>query len=105
MADSTLSLSVPTDQLLVGLVAFALVLVAWFLALRDLLRRDDLGTGAKVAWAVGIVVTGFVGAVLYFLLRPRGATESERAKLQQMSDDFVAEHSRSSPPAEPDETS
>ncbi len=90
MADPTSA--VPTDQLLVGLAALVLVLVCWYVALRDLVRRDDLGSAAKAAWAVGIVVTGFVGSVLYFLLRPRGATESEREKLTQMSDDFVSAH-------------
>jgi hypothetical protein len=91
------ALSVPTDELLVGLLAFALLAAAWFLALRDLVRRDDIGTGPKVVWAIVIVALMFVGVVLYFLFRPRGATGSERAAEQQRSDEFVAKYSQPQP--------
>ena len=77
---------------LLAIGALALTLVAWFLAFRDLVRRDDIGNGRKTVWAVLIVLLGLVGAVLYFLFRPRGATESERSAEQQRSDAFVAEH-------------
>ncbi len=89
----------PSRLLAAGLLT--LTLVAWFFALRDLVRRDDIGTGPKAAWTALVLVLGLVGAVLYFLFRPRGATESERAAEQQRSDAFVAEHvARPLPPDE-----
>ena len=100
MASTTLTLQ--SDELLVGLAAIALAtvgtLVGWFFAFRDLARRDDASTGTKVLWGVVVVVLGIVGVVIYFLFRPRGATASERAAEQQRSDEFVAKHSQ--PPAD-----
>lgn len=95
MDSSTAGLS--SDGLLVGL-GVVLTLVGWFFAFRDLLRRDDAGTGTKVVWGVVVVVLGIVGVVLYFLFRPRGATQAERDARQQASDDFVRRHT--APPAQ-----
>jgi hypothetical protein len=91
--DST-ALDLPTDELLVGGLAVVLTLVGWFLALRDLLRRDDASTSTKVIWAVVVIALGIVGVVLYFLFRPRGATATERAAEQQRSDEFVARYTQ-----------
>lgn len=43
----------------------------WFAVLIDILRRHDL-TGVKIAlWLVAIIVFPFVGAIAYFIARPR----------------------------------
>ena len=95
----------PADETAVGLIAIGLLvvtLVGWFLALRDLVRRDDAGTGTKVVWAIAVVAFGLVGVVLYFLFRPRGATATERAAEQQRSDEFVAKYSQVQEPGPAD---
>jgi Phospholipase_D-nuclease N-terminal len=99
------NLGLQGDEAAVGLVAVGLLvatLVGWFLAFRDLARRDDAGTGTKVVWAIVVVALGLVGVVLYFLFRPRGATETERAAEQQRSDEFVAKYSQPAEPSPPD---
>jgi hypothetical protein len=58
-------------HVLLGLYATVLpfaVVAAWVaLALWDLARRDDLGRGATVGWALGVLVVPVVGAVAYLL--------------------------------------
>jgi hypothetical protein len=96
---------VPADRGGVGLLAIALLaatLVGWFLALRDLLRRDDASTGTKAVWVVVVIALGLVGVVLYFLFRPRGATPTERAAEQRRSDEFVATYSQVQDPGPAD---
>jgi cytoskeletal protein RodZ len=91
-------LAASTDQTVVWALALA-TLVGWFLAVRDLLRRDDATTTTKVVWGAVVIVLGLVGVVLYFLFRPRGATQAERDARQQASDEFVRKHT--APPATP----
>ena len=100
MGSSTLAVS--TDQLVAGALALA-TLVGWFLAIRDLLRRDDASTTTKVVWGAVVVLLGLVGVVVYFLFRPRGATQAERDARQQASDEFVRRHTVTppQPPADP----
>jgi hypothetical protein len=51
------------------LIAIPFLLI-WALALVDILRRHDLGTSAKVLWAVGVLVIPVIGAIVYFVARP-----------------------------------
>ena len=58
-----------------------LFLIMWVRALRDLFgSRPDLGGGAKVAWAVAMLVFPFIGLLVYMLLRPSEATISQNAR-------------------------
>jgi hypothetical protein len=90
--------SFTSGEVVVGTLVLALLLVGWFLALRDLARRDDLGVAARVVWVVVVLVLGLLGVVVYFLLRPRDATQAERDARAQMSDEFVERYS--APPAD-----
>jgi hypothetical protein len=47
-----------------------LFLVLWVRAVLDLLRRPDLSAGAKVVWALGMLVVPFIGLLVYTMLRP-----------------------------------
>jgi hypothetical protein len=58
--------------LLVGLVAFAL----WLWALVDAIRNPALDSTMRIVWVVVIVVTQFLGALLYLIMRPRSASAS-----------------------------
>ena len=63
------------------LAAVVLFLILWVRALLDLFsRRPDLGGGAKVAWAVGMLVFPFIGLLVYTMLRPSDATVSQNAR-------------------------
>jgi Phospholipase_D-nuclease N-terminal len=65
------------------LIVFAvlLFLIMWVRALMDLFgRRPDLSGGAKVAWAVGMLVFPFLGLLVYTMLRPAEATIAQNAR-------------------------
>jgi hypothetical protein len=86
------TLELPWDEAGIGLLALLALTVAWGFVLWDLVRRDDIGVWSKVGWACVAVLLVWVGIVLYLLLRPRDATPAARARRQQASDAFVAEH-------------
>ena len=44
--------------------------IVWVLTLFDIFRRADMSTWAKVAWAAAVIVFPFVGALVYFIVRP-----------------------------------
>jgi hypothetical protein len=47
--------------------------IAWGYALIDIVRRIDIGIGAKALWAVCVVLLPFLGTLIYLLLRPASA--------------------------------
>jgi hypothetical protein len=47
------------------------LLFLWTAVLVDILRRRDLGGVAIAAWLIAIIVLPFVGAIAYFIARPR----------------------------------
>ena len=53
--------------LLIGLAAFAF----WLWALVDAIRNRALDSTMRIVWVVVIVVTQFLGALLYLIMRPR----------------------------------
>jgi hypothetical protein len=56
--------------ILLGLAAF----VFWLWALIDAIRNPALDSTMRVVWVLGIVLTQFLGALLYLLMRPRSAS-------------------------------
>lgn len=63
------------------IAAVLLFLILWVRALMDLFgRRPDLGGGAKVAWAIGMLVFPFLGLLVYTMLRPSDATIAQNAR-------------------------
>ena len=63
--------------LLGAVIIFFLIL--WVRAVVDLLRRGDLGGGAKVLWAIGMLVVPFIGLLVYSMLRPTDAVIAQRS--------------------------
>ena len=39
-------------------------------AIVDVIRRPDLGGGAKVAWSLFIFIVPLIGAIVYLIVRP-----------------------------------
>jgi hypothetical protein len=56
--------------ILIGLAAFAF----WVWALVDAIRNRALDDTMRIVWVVVIVVTQFLGALLYLIMRPRSAS-------------------------------
>jgi phospholipase D-like protein len=56
-------------SLLLTLIGIVLLLI-WILALVDIIRRRDLGTGAKVLWALLVLIVPIIGLIIYFVARP-----------------------------------
>jgi hypothetical protein len=63
--------------LLAAVIVFFLIL--WVRAVVDVLRRHDLGAGAKVLWAIGMLVFPFIGLLVYSMLRPTDAVIAQRS--------------------------
>jgi Phospholipase_D-nuclease N-terminal len=55
------------------IAAVILFLIMWIRAVMDVIRRRDLGRGAKAAWAIIMLVFPFIGLLLYYVLRPSDA--------------------------------
>jgi len=45
-------------------------IVTWALALVDIWRRDDLKTGAAIAWSLGVIIFPVIGTIVYYFARP-----------------------------------
>jgi hypothetical protein len=56
-------------MLLVSLIAFVVLLIE-VLAIVDIVRRPDLGAGAKVLWAVFVFIVPLIGVIVYLIARP-----------------------------------
>ena len=65
-------------RILLGAV-IVLFLILWVRAVIDLLRRHDLGVGAKVLWTIGMLVVPFIGLLVYSMLRPSDAVIAQRS--------------------------
>ena len=68
----------------------------WAFALMDIFRRDDMGGVLKALWVFIIVITPFIGVLIYLLFRRPGATKEERDAMDQASREFVTKYSDSS---------
>jgi hypothetical protein len=65
--------------LLAAVIVFFLIL--WVRAVVDLFRRrTDLSGGAKVAWAVAMLVFPFIGLLVYTMMRPSDAQIAQRSR-------------------------
>jgi hypothetical protein len=81
--------------LLPTLIAIPLLLI-WILTLVDILRRPDLGGGAKVLWALAALVFPIVGVLVYLFVRP--SQPGERATtLEPVGDESFEVRQRHGP--------
>jgi hypothetical protein len=55
------------------IAAVILFLIRWVRAVIDVVRRGDLSTGARAAWAIIMLIFPFIGLLLYYMLRPSDA--------------------------------
>jgi phospholipase D-like protein len=64
-------------MLLPTLIAIPLILI-WILTLVDVIRRRDLGKGAKSAWIIITLIVPLIGPIMYWVLRPPATSMAER---------------------------
>ena len=57
-----------------------LFLFLWVRAVLDLLRRPDLSIGAKLSWAIGMLIVPFIGLLVYTMLRPTDSQIAQRRR-------------------------
>jgi hypothetical protein len=62
------------------IAAIVLFLLMWVRALLDVFRRPDLSGGAKVGWAIGMLVVPFIGLLVYTMLRPGDSQIAQRRR-------------------------
>ena len=60
------------------IAAVVLFLFLWGRTVLDLLRRPDLSGGAKIVWAIGMLVVPFIGLLIYTMLRPSDSQIAQR---------------------------
>jgi hypothetical protein len=84
------------DVLWTMIVIFAWVIWFWLLitVFADLFRRHDTSGFAKVLWIIFVIITPFLGVLIYLLINNHGMTERnlQQAKAQKESfDSYVRE--------------
>ena len=76
------------------LVFFAWVIWFWILItiLADIFRRHDIGGGKKALWIVFVILTPFLGVLIYLIANNEGMNERNLARArdsQAQFDDYV----------------
>jgi hypothetical protein len=66
-------LAASTMGVVILIIVLIPLVIAWAYALIDIVRRIDIGTGAKVLWAGCVILLPFLGTLIYLLLRPASA--------------------------------
>jgi hypothetical protein len=59
-----------TDAIVLLLIALPM-LVIWAFVVVDVLRRSDLGAGARIAWILGALLLPLLTIAVYLIVRPR----------------------------------
>ncbi len=66
-----------SDELTIAVIMLPLPAL-WVLAVVDVVRRGDLGTGRTIGWIAVLVLIPLFGLLAYIVLRPPRAVESSR---------------------------
>jgi hypothetical protein len=72
------------------LIFFAWVIWFWILitVFVDLFRRDDIGGGKKAIWVVFLILTPFLGVLIYLIVNNEGMNERNVRKAQASQEQF-----------------
>ena len=65
---------------IVIIAAIVLFVLIWAKFVLDVLRRPDLGVGAKVGWTLGMLVVPLFGILIYLMLKPSDAQIQQNAR-------------------------
>ena len=74
------------DVLWTLLIFFAWVIWFWLLItiFADIFRRHDIGGGKKALWTIFVIITPFVGVLIYLIVESKGMADRQ-AQLQQQA--------------------
>jgi Phospholipase_D-nuclease N-terminal len=84
------------------IIFFAWVIWFWLLitVFGDVFRRHDIGGWAKAAWTIFVIVTPFLGVLIYLIVESKGMAErnqQQAAAAQGQFDSYVKSVAASSP--------
>jgi hypothetical protein len=71
--EATVLLATSTLGYVILIIVLVPLVIAWAYALIDIVKRVDIGVGAKALWAVCVILLPFLGTLIYLLLRPASA--------------------------------
>lgn len=72
------------------LTIFAFVVWFWFVItiFADLFRRNDISGWAKAIWVVVVILTSYIGVLIYLITQGRGMTERNMQQAQAARDEL-----------------
>ena len=72
------------------LTIFAFVVWFWFVItiFADLFRRHDISGWAKALWVIVVILTSYIGVIVYLIIQGRGMTERNVQQAQAARDEL-----------------
>ena len=72
------------------LTVFAFVVWFWLLILifGDLFRRRDISGWGKAIWVIAVVMTSYLGVIVYMITQSRGMAERNSQRAEEARDDL-----------------
>src|SRR5262245_4916510 len=72
------------------LTIFAFVVWFWFVItiFADLFRRNDISGWAKAIWVIVVILTSYIGVLIYLITQGRGMTERNAQQAQAARDEL-----------------
>jgi hypothetical protein len=82
------------DVLWTLLIFFAWVIWFWLLItiFADIFRRHDIGGGKKALWTIFVIITPFVGVLIYLIVESKGMADRQAQAAQsarRQTDDYI----------------
>jgi Short C-terminal domain/Phospholipase_D-nuclease N-terminal len=82
------------DVLWTMFIFFAWVIWFWLLItiFADIFRRHDIGGGAKALWTIFVIITPFIGVLIYMIVESKGMAERQAQAAQsarRQTDDYI----------------
>ena len=78
------------DVMLSFLVFFAWVIWFWLLitVFADLFRRHDISGWGKALWVIVVILTSYIGVIVYLITQGRGMAERNAQHVKQANDEL-----------------
>jgi hypothetical protein len=72
------------------LTVFAFVVWFWLLVMifGDLVRRHDISGWGRAVWVIALIVTSYLGVLIYMITQGRGMAERNTQRVQEAREDF-----------------
>ena len=92
------------DILWTMFIFFAWVIWFWLLItiFADIFRRQDIGGGKKALWTIFVIITPFVGVLIYMIVESKGMADRQAQAAQSaksQTDDYIKTVAQNADPA------